>query len=62
MFTLDRQLPITRTTYCPFNRLEVDRCQAAISQLKPTQSPHAGLCSSDGYDDCPLFLSKILRH
>ena len=61
MFTLDRKLTIDHSAYCPYCSFETDRCQAALSQLRHTQSPHTSLCSSEDHDSCPLFLSKLLR-
>ena len=61
MFTLDRKLPINQSAYCPYCSIETDRCEAALTILRPTQSPYQGLCVSEDHDDCPLFLSKLLR-
>jgi len=36
-------------------------CNASISSLMPTARQKATLCCTEDYDNCPIFLSKILR-
>ncbi len=47
---------------CPFYCAEKSACGAAFSatRLEPTRIAHR--CFSEDHEDCPLFLSKILRH
>ncbi|MDT8442105.1 MAG: hypothetical protein RQ723_10635 [Desulfuromonadales bacterium] len=51
----------TATAGCPFYQPGSHNCQAA-SHLWPLDTfERAGLCASDDYDDCPLFLCQALR-
>lgn len=46
---------------CPFYAPGPQNCQAA-SHLWPLDAfSRAGLCGSDDYDDCPLYLCQALR-
>lgn len=44
---------------CPYNKCSV--CAASFSQLRIDTLRNKYYCSSENYDDCPLFLSKLLR-
>jgi len=46
-----------RCPYCGMTGL----CNASINLLEPTARQKATLCYTEDYDDCPIFLSKILR-
>ena len=45
---------------CPFSDI-TNLCNASISSLMPTARQKATLCCTEDYDNCPIFLSKILR-
>ena len=44
---------------CPYNSKGI--CVASISYLLIDQQKNAACCGSEEYDNCPLFLSKLLR-
>ena len=44
---------------CPFNGVSV--CTASLTSMAIDNQKRASYCSTDNYDNCPLFLSKILR-
>ena len=46
-------------TICPFNDASV--CAASFSSMAIDNQKRARYCSTDNYDNCPLFLAKILR-
>ena len=46
-------------TACPFNGVSV--CTASFSSMAIDNTKRASYCSTDNYDNCPLFLAKILR-
>jgi hypothetical protein len=43
---------------CPYNGINV--CMASFS-LMAIDTKKDNCCSTDDYDDCPIFLSKVLR-
>jgi hypothetical protein len=45
---------------CPYNNTSRGLCTASLSGM-PTEGKDKGLCSSENHDDCPIFLSKVLR-
>jgi len=46
-------------TICPFNDSSI--CAASFSAMAIDNQKRARYCSTDNYDNCPLFLAKILR-
>ncbi|HXX58009.1 MAG TPA: hypothetical protein VEI96_08430 [Thermodesulfovibrionales bacterium] len=45
---------------CPY--LDVsDGCRAALSSLLPSLRIRVTFCDNEDYDNCPIFLAKILR-
>jgi hypothetical protein len=44
---------------CPYNKCSV--CAASFSNLRIDPLKNQNFCSSENYDDCPIFLAKILR-
>ena len=44
---------------CPYNG--INTCTASLSSMLIDDEKHAGCCGTENYDDCPIFLSKILR-
>jgi len=45
---------------CPYLDMS-DGCNAALSALLPSQRMRRNLCANEDYDNCPIFLAKILR-
>lgn len=45
---------------CPYFGI-YDVCDASISSLMPTRKLRKAFCDTENYDNCPIFLSKILR-
>jgi hypothetical protein len=43
---------------CPYNGINV--CMASFSSMAIAAKKDS-CCSTDNYDDCPIFLSKVLR-
>ncbi len=44
---------------CPYDG--INTCMASLSSMLIDDEKHAGCCGTENYDDCPIFLSKILR-
>jgi hypothetical protein len=44
---------------CPYNN--INTCMASITSLPLDKQKKADCCSTENYDDCPMFLSKVLR-
>ncbi|WP_144401920.1 hypothetical protein [Geoalkalibacter subterraneus] len=64
MSAIHRSLPSRPALHsnCPFYCVDKSACDASFSstRLEPTRIAHR--CFSEDHEDCPLFLSKILRH
>jgi hypothetical protein len=46
---------------CPYDCSATDRCTASLSSMTIGSGSRQIYCSTDNYDNCPLFLAKILR-
>lgn len=46
-------------TACPYNGVNV--CMASFSSMVIDTYQRESCCSTDDYDNCPIFLSKVLR-
>jgi hypothetical protein len=44
---------------CPYNGNTV--CTASVSSMPLDTLRRAHCCTTDNYDNCPIFLAKILR-
>jgi hypothetical protein len=44
---------------CPYNG--INTCMASLSSMLLNDEKRADCCGTENYDDCPIFLSKILR-
>ena len=44
---------------CPYNG--INTCIASLSSMLIDDEKRAGYCATENYDECPMFLSKILR-
>ena len=45
---------------CPYSDIS-DVCGASLSSLLPAPNMRVNFCDTENYDDCPIFLSKVLR-
>ncbi len=48
-----------RETECPYNGINV--CMASFSSMLIDQQKKSDCCGTENYDNCPIFLSKMLR-
>jgi hypothetical protein len=48
-----------RLTACPYNGIDV--CMASFSAMVIDKYQSEKCCSTEDFDDCPIFLSKVLR-
>lgn len=46
---------------CPYVSAAASVCEASLSSMVLRSNDRQRFCDSDDYDDCPIFLSKILR-
>ncbi|MBI4839128.1 MAG: hypothetical protein HY806_08340 [Nitrospirae bacterium] len=46
---------------CPYCNIETAICKAAISALSLGPIARLTYCDNESYDNCPVFLAKILR-
>jgi hypothetical protein len=46
---------------CPFNSNISDICIASFSSMAIDKRKKAECCGTENYDNCPVFLSKVLR-
>lgn len=44
---------------CPYNG--INTCRASLSSMMIDKSRKEDYCSDENYDNCPIFLAKILR-
>jgi len=44
---------------CPYNG--IDTCMASFSLMLIDNKQRETCCGTDNYDNCPMFLSKVLR-
>jgi hypothetical protein len=61
LITNQEQIKIKFARYdksCPYNGINV--CMASFSSMA-IDTKKANCCSTDDYDNCPIFLSKVLR-
>lgn len=47
--------------FCPFGATKVNICSASLSAMVIGPRNRQDYCSTDNYDNCPIFLAKILR-
>lgn len=59
--TAERSRLDTDYNECPFSIARSNGCAASLSAI--TVQPHIehSYCHSENHDNCPLFLSKVLR-
>jgi hypothetical protein len=46
---------------CPFHRPDAGTCRASVAGLNVEWRRRKSYCTTDDYDYCAVFLSKILR-
>jgi hypothetical protein len=46
---------------CPFDGAVTDICSASLSSLVIAPRKRRDYCSNENYENCPVFLAKILR-
>jgi len=46
-------------TACPYNGYTV--CKASFSSMKIDSYIRAKCCDTENFDNCPIFLAKVLR-
>jgi hypothetical protein len=47
-------------TVCPYNGITV--CTASLSAMAIDAYRQTICCSTDNFDNCPIFLAKVLRN
>jgi hypothetical protein len=58
---INQKQPVStmNNTACPYNGFNV--CMASFSSMLLDSRKREICCSTENYDDCPIFLSKVLR-
>ncbi|MEK6677979.1 MAG: hypothetical protein AABY39_01050 [Nitrospirota bacterium] len=46
---------------CPYCGIESSICTASISLFRANKNSRTNYCHNEDYDNCPIFLAKILR-
>ncbi len=46
---------------CPYCNIETEICTAALSAMSLGPITRLTYCDNESYDNCPVFLAKILR-
>jgi hypothetical protein len=57
--SLEKSKSIDYERSCPFNSIKT--CMASFTSLKLDEQKQANCCSTENYDDCPIFLARVLR-
>ena len=47
---------------CPYCGIESGLCTASISLFNTSKDRRTNYCHNEDYDNCPIFLAKILRN
>jgi len=50
---------ISSDTGCPYRCSAV--CMASLTSMAIDNNTRISCCSTENYDDCPMFLSRVLR-
>jgi hypothetical protein len=57
-----RAISITDNEYhCPFGNSETSICSASLSSMVIGARCRQAYCIGDNYDNCPIFLARMLR-
>ncbi len=59
MANMKNNVIMTIFTNCPYSGKTI--CKASLSSLIIDRNTRKDYCTSENFDDCPIFLSKILR-
>lgn len=46
---------------CPFGNARSEICSASMSSMIIAASRRQEYCDGDDYDNCPIFLARVLR-
>jgi len=46
---------------CPYSETETNICLASLSAMVIGPTNRQEYCSNDNYDNCPVFLARMLR-
>lgn len=46
---------------CPYHAFHDNVCRASISSMRTDVHKRGLFCDSENYDNCPLFLSRLIR-
>lgn len=46
---------------CPYECTATDKCAASLSSMTISLGSRLIYCSTENYDNCPVFLAKSLR-
>ncbi|GAB4421127.1 MAG: hypothetical protein OHK0032_16900 [Thermodesulfovibrionales bacterium] len=57
---LSMQIRKDHESRCPYCDRS-DMCTASIGFMLPTANEKATYCDTEDYDNCPIFLAKVLR-
>lgn len=60
-FRVDLSFADTDAAKCPYVPTKKDYCSAAVMTVLINDRTRVHYCSSEDFDRCPLFLSKVLR-
>ncbi|MBI4688418.1 MAG: hypothetical protein HY756_11715 [Nitrospirae bacterium] len=55
------QLSANVELICPYCGIDADICKASVSSMRLGPKTKILYCSSRVYDNCPIFLAKLLR-
>lgn len=58
-FNMHKSMLDKKEVICPYKGIDI--CMASISSMFIDDYKKANYCCNEDYDDCPIFLSKILR-
>lgn len=57
--SLEKSKSIDYEKACPYNGINI--CKASITSLPLDEQKQVDCCGTENYDDCPIFLAKVLR-
>ncbi len=58
---IERTGPSPIVSRCPFRNAGSIYCSASVMRAAISERQHTSYCSTDNYDNCPVYLGKILR-
>ncbi len=60
--TQEIRFGIAQDSTCPFYECQMTACGASLSFMKTDKTRQQSFClDTERYDDCPMFLGKVLR-